>query len=393
MIPFEQALGLTLAETIALETEPLATTEALGRFLAKPVSSPVDAPPFDKAAMDGYAVSAEEHRESYHLRETISAGDSPGENPLADDEAAKIMTGAPLPPGATRVIRVEFTTLDGDEVRVNTPEPYANVIRRGENIRSGDHLLSPGRLGPKEIGCLAAAGITDVEVFRRVRMGVISTGDELREAGSPLEPGQIYDSNGPQLEAQIANAGGSAVRYGIVRDEPTEHRRVIDKGLAECDMLLLTGGVSMGDFDYVPRVLEEAGVNVLYHRVRVKPGRPTLFGRTGTCLVFGLPGNPVSTFVIFEVLVRPLLHALQNAPAPGTEVSGRLSHPIRRKDIDRAEFYPAMLDRGDDGNLFTPVRYGGSSHLNALAAADALVGIPAGVEGLEAGTRVTARLI
>jgi molybdopterin molybdotransferase len=163
--------------------------------------------------------------------------------------------------------------------------------------------------------------------------------------------------------------------------------------LKECDFLLLSGGVSKGDYDYVPEVLERAGVKIHFHGVKVKPGRPTLFGRTDDTLVFGLPGNPVSVFVIFETLVRPLLNRIQGAPPPGIEIRGRLTKPVKRRDTERAEFLPVSLETDEAGVLLTPVRYGGSSHLNALADAEALIGIPAGTARLEAGAIVDARLL
>jgi len=393
MILFEDALRRTLSETLSIDTERVSLNEADGRFLAVAVSSPIDAPPFDKSAMDGYAVRADDDRETYRLRETIAAGDLPHPEPLGPGDAAKIMTGAPLPGGCGRVIRVEFTKQDGELVHIVQPDPHRNIIMRGENIKAGDPLLTPCRIGPKEIGCLAAAGLADVKVYRRLRVGVITTGDEIREAGATLRPGEIYDSNGPQLVSQIRNAGATPAYYGTVADDREAHRRAIDRGLEECDLLLVTGGVSKGDFDYVPGVLEDAGVSVRYHGVRIKPGRPTLFGRTDQTLVFGLPGNPMSVFVMFEVLVRPLIHQLQGAPDPAVQIRGILTDPIRRKDVERAEFFPAGVSTDDRGVVLTPLRYGGSSHLNALADADALLSIPAGTEQLEAGDQIDARLL
>lgn len=393
MIMFEDALNRTLSETLPLQTERVSLNEADGRFITTTVNSPMDAPPFDKSAMDGYAVRADDDRETYRLRETIAAGEQPHPEPLAHGEAAKIMTGAPLPKGGGRVIRVEYTEQDGDSVRIIRKEPHRNIIERAENIRAGDRLLAPCRLGPKEIGCLAAAGFADVEVYRRIQIGVITTGNEIREPGSTLGPGEIYDSNGPQLVAQIRNAGAEPLYYGIVADDREAHRKAVVRGLEESDLLLLTGGVSKGDFDYVPGVLEEVGVAVRYHGVRIKPGRPTLFGRTEQTLVFGLPGNPVSVFVLFEVLVRPLIHRLQGAPDPATLVRGILTKPIKRNDVERAEFLPASVDTDERGVVLTPLRYGGSSHLNALADADALLSIPAGTERLEAGDQIDARLL
>lgn len=391
MISFDDARRTVLAERRNLETEEIALAEALGRFLSAPVVSPIDAPPFDKASMDGFAVAGDEAR--YRVRDIVAAGDEPPASGLSPGEAVKIMTGAPVPPGTDRVIRVEFTRQEGEMVEVLQPEPHQNIIRRAENIRAGDPLLDPVRLGPKEIGCLAAAGFSSVHVYRTLLAGVITTGNEIRPAGQPLGSGDIYDSNGPQLTAQVRAAGMHAIPYGIVGDDRGALAEAVARGIAECDVLLLSGGVSKGDFDYVPQVLEHAGVAIRFHRVQVKPGRPTLFGRAGDTMVFGLPGNPVSTYVIFEVLVRPLLHRIQGVPEPGTWVHGRLSTAISRTDTERVEFYPALVGIDGEAMIVRPLRYGGSSHLNALAGANALLSIPAGTSELLAGTAVRALLL
>ena len=393
MISFDKALELVLAESIPMTTQQVRLSEALGRFLAEHVDSPVDAPPFDKSAMDGYAVRDDDNRNQYQVRGIVAAGDVPSDRPIGPGEAVQIMTGAPLPPGTGKIIRVEFTRRDGDVMTVTEPEPYDNIIKRASNIKAGDPLLAPCRLEAKEIGCLAAAGIPEVSVYRALRIGIITTGDELRTAGTPLNPGEIYDSNGPQLSAQIVNAGAVPISYGIIEDNRDAHRDAVDRGLKECDVLLLSGGVSKGEFDYVSQTLSDAGVDIIFHGVRVKPGRPTLFGRTSSCLIFGLPGNPVSVFVQFEALVRPLISRLNQAPSPIRPVPGRLTRGIKRRDVDRAEFMPAAISIGPEGLDLTPLKYGGSSHLNALADADALIFVPAGTGTLEQGDQVDARLL
>jgi molybdenum cofactor synthesis domain-containing protein len=393
MISFDEALELVLAESIPMTTQQVMLSEALGRFLAEDVTSPVDAPPFDKSAMDGYAVRYDDERNQYKVREIVAAGDAPPERAIEPGEAVQIMTGAPLPPRTGKIIRVEFTHRQGDVMTVIEPEPYDNIIKRASNIKAGDALLAPCRLKAKEVGCLAAAGIPDITVYRPLRIGIITTGDELRTAGTPLKPGEIYDSNGPQLSAQIVNAGAVPISYGIIEDNHDAHRDAVDRGLKECDVLLLSGGVSKGEFDYVSQTLSDAGVDIIFHGVRVKPGRPTLFGRTPSCLVFGLPGNPVSVFVQFEALVRPLINRLNQAPSPIRPVSGRLTRGLKRRDVDRAEFMPAAIDSGPEGLELTPLKYGGSSHLNALADADALIFVPAGTGTMEEGDLIGARLL
>jgi len=393
MIPFEEALQTVLAQRLSLATETVALEDALGRFLAGKVHSPIDAPPFTKSAMDGYAVREDDIREVYRVREVIAAGDSPDASPLEDGEAAKIMTGAPLPPGAGRVIRVEYIEKVGDSIRVTQEDPTLNVIRKGENVRAGEELLAPCRIGPKEIGSLAAAGYSKVDVYRLVTVGVITTGSETAQVGTTLGPAQIFDSNGPQLRAQVGRAGALCRDYGNVVDDPAEVRKVAARAMAECDVVLFTGGVSKGDFDFVPGVLQDLGVSVQFHGVRVKPGRPTLFGTSPQAMVFGLPGNPVSVFVIFEVLVRPLLHAIQHAPSPGIQVRGTVSEAVRRSDAERAEFLPATLGRTSTGVALTPLPYRGSSQINALGNADALILIAAGEKTVEAGRIVDGLLI
>jgi molybdopterin molybdotransferase len=393
VIPFKQALDIVLAQSIPISDETVRTPDSLGRFLADPVLSPLDAPPFDKAAMDGYAIADGDDRDEYRLRDTIAAGNAPAVNPLSHGEADKIMTGAPLPPGAGKVIRVEFTEPCNGGFRMIEPEPYANIIRQGENIRAGEPLLRPCRLEAKELGCLAAAGFAGIKVKHRLKIGIINTGNELKNPGETLSPGEIYDSNGPQLIAQITAAGALPVSYGIVPDDREAHGTAVSRGLAECDILILTGGVSKGDFDYVPEILKESGVEELFHGVRVKPGRPTWFGRSEKTIVFGLPGNPVSVFIQFEAMVKPLICRLNGVDYREKTARGRLTKVLKRRDVDRAEFLPATVTITGNGLEVTPIRYKGSSHLNAMALADSLIFVPAGVGRLEKGDIVDARFL
>lgn len=201
MISFDRGVELVLTESIPMTTQQVRLPDAPGQFPAENVASPVDAPPFDKSAMDGYAVRKDDPRNQYRVREIVAAGDAPSARPIDPGEAVQIMTGAALPPDTGKIIRVEFTRRDGDRMTVTEPEPRTNIIKRASNIKAGDPLLAPCRLEAKEIGCLAAAGISQVTVYRPLRIGIITTGNELRPAGTPLRPGEIYDSNGPQLSA------------------------------------------------------------------------------------------------------------------------------------------------------------------------------------------------
>jgi molybdopterin molybdotransferase len=306
MIELEQALAILRGIPASVQVEPVPLENSLGRVLAREVTSPIDSPPFDKSAMDGFAVRAGDDSPHFTVVDTVAAGGVPA-RPIGRGECARIMTGAMLPPGAAMVIRREYVTEENGGIRVHTPEQGTNVIPRGTSLRAGQPVLRPGVIGPQEIGVLAGSGIDRVPVAVPPRTAILCTGPEILPAGAPLGPGQIYDSNGPQLRAQLAAMKcSSSLRTGV-EDQPTPLAAAIRESLSNCDVLLLTGGVSAGSFDFVPDCLRGLGAEVLFHGVAVKPGKPALFARRGGQYVFGLPGNPVSTFVIFELFVKPFL--------------------------------------------------------------------------------------
>jgi molybdopterin molybdotransferase len=278
-------------------------------------------------------------------------------------------------------------------VTLLAPEPYANVIHRGEFLSKGDRVLGPRLLAPQDVGVLASLGRAEVRVAARPRVGVLATGSELRNPGEPLGAGQIYNSNGLQACAQVSAAGGLPRYYGIVRDQVSALREAVARALEECDLLLLSGGVSMGELDFVPGVLKDCGAEILFHKVAIKPGKPTLFARRersgGPAYVFGLPGNPVSAFVIFEVFVRPLLWRLLGLRYAPRFVRARLGEPVGRRDAERVELRPVRLEGGEVRAL----EFHGSAHLNALSGADALLRLEAGVDRLEEGSWTDVRLL
>jgi molybdopterin molybdotransferase len=410
----DEALALIENQTIEPRTERVPLEQALGRALAEEVLAPEDSPPFAKAAMDGFAVSSGDPGPSWRLAATLAAGDAPG-RALARGECAKIMTGAMMPPGADKVIRVEYTREQDGVVTLLTEEPYTNVIPRGQNLRRGDRVLGPRLLAPQDVGVLASLGRTEVRVAVRPLVGVLATGSELRNPGETLGPGQIYNSNGLQACAQLSAAGARFRYYGIVRDEPSALRGAVGRALEECDLLLLSGGVSAGELDFVPGVLRDCGAQILFHKIAIKPGKPTLFARWerrlsagsagpppaaaageaprsgagGPAYVFGLPGNPVSAFVIFELFVRPLLARLQGLHYAPRTVRARLAEGFQRRDTERVEMRPVRLERGEVRAL----EFHGSAHLNALSGADALLRIEAGVDHLEEGSWTDVRLL
>lgn len=379
-------------------TERVPIDAANGRALSLSIASPIDHPPFDKSAMDGFAFSKTAATNLYRVIDSVSAGRSSGAE-LKQGEAIRIMTGSPIPNGADAVQRIEWTEEAGHDaagfplVLFSRPETSDNIIRKGENLRKGAELLSPRILSAQDIGILAAGGFFEVEVSVKPRVAVISTGDEIEAPGAALSGASIYDSNGPQLCAQAHAAGAAVKYYGIVRDSPDDLRAVFSRALDENDLVLISGGVSMGDLDLVPSVLASLGIETVFHSLAMRPGKPTFFGRRDATVVFGLPGNPVSTFVNFEVLAKPYLFKAMGLPYNPPIVAARLGSPLVRKGTDRVEFLPAKLGVSPEGMVATPLDYRGSSMINVLADADALLRMELGQSRIEKGEMVDARRI
>ncbi len=388
MLAPAEVFGILDAVSHRLPTETVSLSDAVGRVMPGTLQSRIASPPFDKAAMDGYAVSTQHRCEAYRVVETVAAGETP-RHALQHGECAAIMTGAMLPLGADKVVRREYTTREGDTMRITKPEPLQNVIRAGENCSVGDTVLTARVLRAQDIGVAASVGAPTLEVARRAHVGVISTGSELRRPGEQLESGQIYNSNGYQITAQMASYGCSTTNHGVVADEREALAEVVEIALQESDIVILSGGVSMGEFDYVPSVLAECGVEVAFHKIAFKPGKPTLFGRRGSSFVFGLAGNPVSTFVLCEVLVKRLLLRISGLAYEPVTVRGELGADVRRMHADRLEYRPARLQNG----VVHPIAYQGSAHLNVLSEANCLFELEAGVDQLSKGAAIDVRPI
>ena len=386
MMELDKALDIVCNVPAETRIEEVPLGDALGRVLARDVLSLIDSPPFDKSAMDGFAVGDGETSGVLTIVETVAAGGVPGRI-VGRGECARIMTGAMLPAGATRVIRREYVQEEPGRIRIHSPEPGDNVIRKGSSVRAGRLVLRPGVIGPRDIGVLAGSGIDRVAVAVPPRVAILCTGPEIVPAGAPLGPGQIHDSNGPQLLAQLAAMRCPGTVQTGVEDLPGPLGAAIETALSRSEVLILTGGVSAGAFDYVPGCLEERGAEILFHGVAVKPGKPVLFARRGGQHIFGLPGNPVSTFVIFELFVKPFLYRRMGIAWAPVVFRGRLSHALSRAVADRTEFLPVRVRQG----LVEAVSYHGSAHLNALTGADGLIRIEAGVFQLAEGTQVDVR--
>lgn len=393
MLEVADARGVVLRACQPLDAAPTPLADALGRVLAEDVRADLDSPPFTKALMDGYAVRA---ADGLNLRLTgvVAAGDPPGAR-VGPGEAVRIFTGAPLPDGADAVVMVEKT--EPAEPRIGEPVRLTEAVRTGQNVlprgremRAGDVVLPAGTaLTPAAVGLLAGVGRAMVSTVRRPRVAVMATGSELVEADVKPGPGQIRNSNGPMLVAQAARSGAVPRYLGIGRDDANTLAAMVRDGLETSDVLILAGGVSVGAFDLVPGVLRELGVAAHFHKVRMKPGKPLLFGTKGNTLVFGLPGNPVSSFVCYELFVRPALRALAGHRDPGpTTATLPLSEPLAAKN-DRATFHPAKLE----GTTVRPLPWFGSADLRALLTADALLVLPPGELSFDAGHQVPVVLI
>jgi molybdopterin molybdotransferase len=388
LLSFDDALAAVLGRVRALPTERVPVEAAAGRVLDEPARAVVDLPPFPSSAMDGFALRAADAPGRLPVAFRIAAG-RPAPRPLAAGEVMAIATGGVVPDGADAVVPHEYVVQYDNEVELpDAVAPGANIRPRGGDVRAGDVVVAGGiRLGPGHLGALAAAGIAEVACARRPRAAVLTTGTELRRPGEPLEPGEVYEANGLMLAAQLAAAGADVERLEAVEDDEAVHRAALERGL-EFDVLVTSGGVSVGPHDLVRRVEAELGVEEVFWRVAVKPGKPVSFGVRERTLVFGLPGNPVSSLVGCELFVKPALLALQGAADPGPRFEpGTLARAVRR-DPARTELMRARSARDGDTVVLDPVS-GQESHMIVRAAeADALVLVPAGEGELAAGASV-----
>jgi molybdopterin molybdotransferase len=395
MLTVAEAQELIVRHTRSLPAEMAGLSPALlGRRLAEDVVSDLDSPGYDKSTVDGYALRSadlSDGRATLVVVEEIPAGRVPT-IALKPGQASRIMTGAPIPTGADAVVPVEQTQSSEDRVEITARvSPGGNILPRGREMKQGQVILSAGKLlGPVEVGVLGTVGRTSVPVVRIPTVAVLSTGDEVVEPSEVPGPGQLRNSNGPMLQALAARDGARPRYLGIARDTLDSLRTHIREGLL-ADVLLLSGGVSMGTRDLVPAVLKDEGVVTHFHKVAMKPGKPVVFGTIdfvrpgapagrakGRTLVFGLPGNPVSSLACHALFVRAALRRLSGHPDPlGFTVSARLAEDFPYR-TDRPTYHPALLDVGEVGWRVRVVSWAGSADLLGLTRANALVLVPAG---------------
>ncbi len=400
LLPVDAALETILRAMRPLGAERVAIGEALGRVIVEDVVAPRDLPPWDNSSVDGYAVVAAdlggatpERPVGLRVGEEIPAGRMP-EHKVAPGSAARIMTGAPMPAGADAVVMVEDTALEGDRVLVRAAVERGESVRaRGQDVRAGTVVIPAGRRArPAEVGMLASLGRAAVSVGRRPRVGILATGDELADLGDAERPDRIFNANSYAVAAQATEAGGVAVLLGIARDRPDDLRERL-RSLDGLDLLVVCGGVSVGKFDFVRDVLTELGMVMEFWRVAMKPGSPMAFGSVRGTPVFGLPGNPVSSMVTFEVFVRPALLRMAGAADLGRPiVAAELDAPID-KARGKTHFVRGRLLRKGSRVRVTPTGSQDSGVLTSMVKATGLIVLPRDAERAERGQVVDVRLL
>ncbi len=391
LLPFDKAYGIVMSSAFDTESETVDFTLCLDRVLRVDIRSDIDMPPFNKSTVDGFACRRDDLGAELEMMETIAAGDQPSRKVLKN-QCSRIMTGAAIPDGADMVFMVEDSEVTAaGKVRFTGSFSKDNMAIRGEDFRNGDIVLEKGRLiRPQHIAMMAAVGSTSVKVGKRPVVAVISSGNELVEPG--IKPGlsHIRNTNSYQLMAQIRRAGAQGNYMGIAPDDENATLEIISRAISQSDMVLITGGVSMGDFDFVPTVLERAGVRILFSRINIQPGKPTTFGIHSKAIVFGLPGNPVSSFVQFELLVRPLLCKMAGYDWEPVTFNLPMESSFSRKSADRRVLLPVRITRE---GMVAPLEYHGSAHIGAFSDATGIITLPEGMKSVEKGEMVSVRQV
>ena len=401
MISVDEALERILEGIEPLGLERIPVTEALGRVLGEDVCSSLLIPPKDNSAMDGYALRSEDTRGagSGSPRVLKVIGDLPAGSTFTGcverGQAVRIMTGAPIPSGADAVVMKEYTEAQGDEVRVfKEVKEGENIRRAGEDVRPGEVVIKRGTaISPSEMGMIASLGLPFVTVYQRPRVSILSTGSELVEPGEEGGEGKIYNSNGYSLYGQVLSTGAIPSYIGIAGDERDSLREKLSLALKAGDVVVTSGGVSVGDYDFVKDALKELEGEMMFWKVAIKPGKPLAFGRVGGKPLFGLPGNPVSSMVIFEEFVRPALLKMMGRERIYRRVMEAILAEDVKKSPGRRHFIQATIEERDGTLYARPLKARGSGILSSLVKADGLLVIDEDVTHMEAGSRVRVQLI
>jgi molybdopterin molybdotransferase len=391
MISFDEAYKIVMGSVFRTESEMVLFNNSCGRILDEDIPSDINMPPFNRSAVDGYACRNTDLRGDLEIVEVIAAGKVPLKK-VEKYQCSKIMTGAIVPESCDTVFMVEESeNLSNGKIRFTGSQPKINISWKGEDVRIGDIVLKKSRLiKPQDIAIMASVGHISVMVKKKPVVGIISTGDEIVDPAEIPGISQIRNSNAYQLAAQVGRAGGEARDFGIAPDNEETTFEIIDSAIKVCDILLITGGVSMGDFDFVPKVLARTGVKILFDRVNVQPGKPTTFGIHNKAVVFGLPGNPVSSFIQFEMLVRPMMCLMMGYNWKAGEHNLPMAVNFKRKSSDRLGLIPVSINNDRE---VLPVDFHGSAHITSLSDTDGIITLNPGVTSLIKGEIVNVRQI
>ncbi len=391
MISFDEAYRIVMRSVIETRSETIPFYNTAGRILDEDIFSDIDMPPFNRSAMDGYACNKDDLKTDMDVIEVIAAGKEPLHK-VGKNQCSKIMTGAIVPEGCDVVFMVEESEkLPNGKVRFTGTEPKKNISLKGEDVKKGDVVIRRSRIiQPQDVAIMASVGHINISVRKKPIVGIISTGNELVSPSDSPGISQIRNSNAYQLGAQIKRAGGEAVDYGIVPDDESVTYDRIKNAIDKNDIVIITGGVSMGDFDFVPSVLDHAGVKILFNRVNVQPGKPTTFGVHPKAVIFGLPGNPVSSFMQFELLVRPLISMMMGYKWKPFEFMLPMAEDYVRKSSSRLGFIPVSINEKKE---VIPVDFHGSGHLTSLSDAEGIIALKPGLNSLKKGEIVNVRQI
>jgi molybdenum cofactor synthesis domain-containing protein len=393
MIPVREAISIVLRQTSRLAVEAVALGDSLNRVLAEDIIADCDLPPFDRAQMDGYAVRAEDVSKTPARLGIVgeSAAGSGWHHEMKAGEAVRIMTGAPVPLGADAVQQVELTRESNGHVEIlESVDAGRSIVKRASEIRTGETVLRAGEdINAAMIATLASFGYAQVKVGRRPRVAIMATGSELVDIDQKPGKDQIRDSNNYTLAVYAKLAGATVDRLPLAGDDTEELKQQMAAAAERSDVLITSGGVSMGVYDFTKAALKELGAEIFFERVSLRPGKPTVFGRLGHTLLFGLPGNPVSVAVTFNLFARAALRAMQGAQEPVMKEETAVLARDLKGSIERESYLPAVLRTDEKGTLLAePLKWGGSSDFVAFAHATALIDVPAGVKIIAAGSPV-----